>query len=40
MTMSKTEIDRALRELRLPGITATLETRRQSEKMPDDHGNS
>jgi DNA replication protein DnaC len=27
MTMSKTEIDRALRELRLPGITATLETR-------------
>jgi DNA replication protein DnaC len=27
MTMSKTEIERALRELRLPGITATLETR-------------
>ncbi|MEI8159219.1 MAG: IS21-like element helper ATPase IstB [Burkholderiales bacterium] len=25
--MSKTEIERALRELRLPGITATLETR-------------
>ena len=27
MTMSKTEIERALRELRLSGITATLETR-------------
>ena len=27
MTMSKTEMERALRELRLPGITATLETR-------------
>lgn len=27
MTMSKAEMERALRELRLPGITATLETR-------------
>ena len=27
MTMSKTEIERALRELRLSGIAATLETR-------------
>jgi DNA replication protein DnaC len=27
MTMNKTEIERALRELRLPGIAATLETR-------------
>ena len=27
MTMNKTEMARALRELRLSGITATLETR-------------
>ena len=27
MTMNKTEMERALRELRLSGITATLETR-------------